>query len=401
MRISEMTQREPFTEILSATLSAGWSEQYGGDVQVLPPDATRGIEWLVQPVLSACYVPQVMPSARRFLRESFRYSSRPLRRPAQWVLGTLLTTSLGIRISGHPYFRAAGRLPYPEALLVLPGNQRIRVFDFATGVVRTFLKVGFDPGTMLREIEIRGTGRVGPFPSLTRWDSHGRWIEEGIIDGWPLPACPATVNRGTLEEQAFALLDRWLTESAEAVDARAWSTKLQASIRSHAENLDTRFPFAYTESLNRWATCLAAQAATLGEITVAESHGDFQPGNIYVERATGEARLIDWEHSRRCFAIYDVLVYYLRLRFPLGLAGRLRGYCSGARLPQWPGFQRTDARARQAELALVLLEDLDWRAGHSIAGVYHAVPASLMAYCRELESLGPNLEDLFTRDGSS
>src|SRR6185295_16070966 len=77
-------------------------------------------------------------------------------------------------------------------------------------------------------------------------------------------------------------------------------------------------------------------------IITAQTHGDFQAGNVLVE-GTG-VWLIDWEYTGRRQSGYDALTFALVARFPAGLAERIRAatvapVSAPEFLHKWPGLE--------------------------------------------------------------
>lgn len=388
LRIADLRRREPFDDILRRTLTCGWTEQYKEEIRVLPAGTEAGIPWLVQPLLNAYFVPNCGERARAFLRDNFRYTSVASRFPFQWVLGTVLSSRAGLRLTGSPAFRLSASLPNEEDLLVVPGNQRIRVFDFKAGVCRVFLKNDFDPATMLREIKIRGEGAPGPFPSMMAWSEDGRWFEEPIIDGFVLARCPPNINRVAVEQKAFEVLDTWLDRSSAVTHAEHRVTTLEQAITRMITVLTARFEGVAAKELKGWVDTLANAAMALGHIPLAETHGDLQPGNILVEHNSQRIILIDWEHSCQRYRLYDHLVFGLRTRSPLGLSERLQRFTL-ARADGLAFLSMPKERPwRVAALALFLLEDLNWMLAESTRGPFVALSEGLQLYLQELRTFG-------------
>ncbi len=395
MRISEMQRREPFEQILSETLTAGWSEQYGRDVRVWSPAAATGEAWLMQPLLSACFRSGLGTKARHFVRDSFRYTPVAWRRPAQWLLGTLLTSSLILPRISQPAFRVSG-LPQRSELLVLPGNQRVRVFDFERGVCRVMAKHGFERRLMQREIELRGRKTPGLFPEIIDWAEDGRWFEEPILDGYALPRLPRGYERVALEATAFEQLNRWQAQSAHSMPSEAYLADLRDRLQGLLAQMTERYAFETAPQMQRWIDILCRQCRSLTGVDVAETHGDFQPGNILIGRRDRRVWLIDWEHSRRRWRYYDQMVYALRTRSLPGVAARLARFADGEfDLPQLQPIW-SDGISRRAVVALLILEDTAWYAAESVSGPYRGLPDSWMQWCQALASFGNELETLFT-----
>ncbi len=120
----------------------------------------------------------------------------------------------------------------------------------------------------------------------------------------------------------------------------------------------------------------ASVASAPRTITLAQSHGDFQPGNILVERATDRVLIVDWEYSEQRSYGYDFWVYDLAMRSPAGLADRVRRH-------QGDGWAAS----------LALLEDLIRLLQEGTSG--HYVAPSL-AY-RQMAAELPNVVGILTQ----
>jgi hypothetical protein len=272
-------------------------------------------------------------------------------------------------------------VPLADRLLIVPGNQRIRIFDFAQGTSRVLQKRGFSGETFAREIELRGGGKEGPFVAIER---HGEdWFEERLFDGYCLPRCPPWISRRHAEEHALALLGEWLATSATPVSAHAVIGTLVARIERGVTDLEQKFVGRGYDALLRLVNALAPRAQELGIVTTALGHGDFQPGNILVSRDSKTVRIIDWEHSAVRSSTYDYLVYGLQTRSPAGLASRLEKFMAGS-VPRGVEGLAFDKHRRTCSLALFLLEDLTWFVEESLTGPFRVASQALERYQVEL-----------------
>jgi hypothetical protein len=393
MRITEMQRREPFVEILTETLSRGWSAQYAAAVRVIPAERAEGDLWHMQTLLSACYHLPLAPEARAFLCDGFRHTPVVWRRPAQWLLGTTLSSTYGSKRWSQPAFRVVQAPPEINSLLVVPGNQRLRVLNFVAQTCRVFLKTGFEAHTLRREIELRGGDRLGPFPRITQWGADGTWFEEPLLDAYALPRCPPGWDRKDLERRAWDLLDDWLKETTQTIDVELHVAALLTTLEHNLVEVETRLHFTQGASVRRWAQALAEYSRPLEHIPVAETHGDFQPGNVLINKVDRQVWLTDWEHSQRRYRWYDAFVYQYKTRSPVGLTERLLARQRPA-APRSSGWLSVTTLEYISALALCLLEDLCWYVAENTTGPYQYVSDGLVSYCTELTQLGPRLERL-------
>ena len=121
-------------------------------------------------------------------------------------------------------------------------------------------------------------------------------------------------------------------------------------------------------------------------LTTAQTHGDFQPGNILADK--DRIWLIDWEYTKRRQAAYDGLVYALRSRYPNGLAERLRQEMESPTNPilaSWPGLNWTEANERKVALALFLLEELDLYLAENDNKLFYTLSGGMFQFIEELD----------------
>ena len=237
-------------------------------------------------------------------------------------------------------------IPGASDRLVLPGNQRVRLFDLQRAVSRVVLKPGFSTTGMQAEVTVRGPGQSGPFPTMLAVAPDLGWFEEPRIDALPLSRQPAWHRIDSFERLALERLDRWAGPHAREV---ATADRLDA--------LETRLapfePFALTPEHRRLV------GSRLPAVRLSPTHGDAQAGNVLLTR-DGEPLWIDWEFFDERVALYDRLVWGLRLRWPAGLPERVAAWVDGTDGPITAGLPRS--RTWRSTIAvLVLLEDRLWR----------------------------------------
>lgn len=379
MRVAQLKAREALDDILAATLSRGWSEQFGQTISVTPGPARGQQVWHLQPLLSACFVSGMRRDARRFLADSFRHTRVRHRVIPQWLLGTALATSPGLRTTSRPLFSVWPAVPKATALLVIPTNQRIRIFDFAQRTSRVFLKEGFDSTTMVQEIAVRGPGLSGPFVPMTKVGQGSKWFEEGLVDAWTLSRCPRWVDHTAAEQQAMAALDRWSDASVQVRDSDEVVPQRVESLQHHLAVVRSRFPGA-TAGLEQPIRWLVQVAQRVPQYEMARTHGDLQGGNVLIRKQDRRVFVIDWEHSAIRSRDYDRFVYGLRTRSGSALGRRLVAAWAGNAAPKWLGHLAADKARLRANLALFVLEDLDWFAKESTTGPYTCASAGLLSY---------------------
>lgn len=392
MRISQMKEREDFDEILVETLAIGWSEQFGHPVELSlsPSSSSRDAqEWRLQPLLSMYCAANPTIEAREFLRDSFRFTPFFWRILPQWILGTAATTRVGLNIGSQQGFWVVPEVENADSMVLLPGNQRIRVFDFSRGRVRTFLKVGFEKATMQTEIGIRA--QDGPFTPILDYGADYTWFEEPILAGYDLTRCPPWFRKKPVIHKAFSELERWAEKSSVTLDSAEYLKSLTARVRVACDAVNERFSFAQCDFLLEVVEALVVYAGVAREVIIRGSHGDFQPGNIRVDPAGKKVWLLDWEHSAPRSQYYDRIVFGLRTRASHGLAARAISFVKSTNTSWLFDAFPNSASWRTSQLAVVLIEDLLWYLSESLTGPTRDISQGLSSYLDELRILRPRL----------
>lgn len=385
MRIRELEEREDFAATLVRTLREGWTAQYGRPIKVSRERTGRGQPWVLNPVFSAFHTPDIGAAGRRFLIDGLRYTPRRLRAPLQWAVVTMAGTRVGLRTTGRFGFEVTPPVPGATEMVVVPGNQRVRVFDFAARVSRVHLKAGFDPGAMKVELDVRSSGD-GPFPPVREVDPGGRWFVEPLLEGFSLPRCPPWRPARQYRRRAIASLSSWLDRTETRVEAAEHAGRVEAEIRQLTTVLDDH---AVEQRMAAALPGLAARAGGAGVIPLAQTHGDFQPGNIFVETGRDQVYLIDWEFSGQRHRSYDGLVMALSARFPVGLANRLRSFIAVGPDPELAPLLAGAASlgAREQLVALFLLEEWRWHLQQNHVADYPRLTSGFRSFLNEVDAL--------------
>ena len=386
MRITELRAREDLDAILCETLESSLGEFCGADVGHVEIARGGGAHqtWRARTLLSAYCTDDLAAAGRRFLADQFRYTPVAGRAPAQWLVGTALASRAGLRAIGATGFTLSRPVPDADRYLIVPGNRRIRLFDFHRGLTRTVAKMGFDASSIEREVAARAVGIPGPFTKIEQVGPGGRWFQERILTGYPLPRCPPWQRRRRWESRAFTRLAHWLDATTHWRPFDDYAGELTARIPEGLTTLSAG-SLVSSEAVQRLAR-LAGRGLSGQDIALALTHGDFQPGNIFVDTASRESVLIDWEFCAMRQRAYDGFTYALGARYPAGLADRIHGYVAGNHLIAGsalvPALARRDSRT--AHIALFLLEELDWHVYAAAVGRYAHHPPSMTVFCKQL-----------------
>jgi hypothetical protein len=389
MRISEMQRREDFSSILSATLAKGWAVQFGTRFSV---DLTigDGQHWRKRTLFNAYATDNLTKECRRFFRDSFRFTPVAWRLPFQYLVGSIGASRPGLVLTAKPGFRVVPAVSGTPHKIVVPGNLRVRVFDFFGGTARVLLKEGFSSAGFQREIEVRGDEARGPFPPIIAHNSNDGWFEEPIVEGFALPRCPPSISRRRVAEIALENLDGWSNPTSHASSGEELSARLLSDLRATTDVIEKRFNSTVDCANDRSWDSLLGICRLLGPVETAVTHGDFQAGNILVSRDGNKVLISDFEHSMRRFSLYDRFVFGLNSRSPIGLGKRIINFVNGE-TPWVLQDAPADKGWRAAVAAIVILEDLNWYSTECLSGPFLALSRGFRQYCDEANRVMPEL----------
>lgn len=372
MRISLLLQREPFGPVLEQTLARFWSQQHGQPYVVQwrmgRAGAAAGQTWLANIYLNAIFTPDADCASFDPIRREFARSTVWWKRPAQRAYTALALSGAAAGRLAQARLAVTPAVPDARSKLVVAGNRKFRLLDRGAGVAFSMHKAGFRPETMLREISARQVAAAAgvPAPRLLEVAADRSWYCEQYISATPVNRLAQPAQARAATAQVVGGLQRLLAATAQQEAASAYATGLCAGIERQAAA--TRLlSAAQRAAVSGLAAALLARVETpIETITLAASHGDFQPANILADGA--RVWLIDWEYSALRQAGYDALVLALGSRFPQGLASRLhsfveRGWPQDALVAPdgWPGLRLAARAARRQHAALFALEELALR----------------------------------------
>lgn len=307
MKISEMLEREDFYSILQSTLET-YSLPLGFTPKALEVRSNKkDCSLFVNPKLNAIMPEHPSQAVVEYLQTEYRVGGSWQRRMA--VKGYLwLATHFVKRFS-----QKGIQLKYNydiRNLLIYPCNKKIRVFDFGRGIVYTVLKEGFPDNYILREVAFRQReAKTNNFIPNIKGAGNGFYAEE-IIHGRPL----ARINDNDFVEnkkrKAYQLILS-LTAKIETINSKEYINRLadECDKLLHEKSLST------IERKQMQAVFdLLANEAVSEDVPLVVSHGDLQPGNIWIEDKDEKIIIIDWETVKSRSPFYDLAALHLDMR---------------------------------------------------------------------------------------
>ena len=322
MKISYMLKREDFYAINERTLKTFYR------------DATKKRRLYIYPELNAIVTARPSRAVRNYLYTEFRVGGSPIKRFLVWLYARVLLNSGGLLATKSIKLNTDA----DHNVLIYPCNRKYRIFDFAKGVVSVVAKDGFPKGGLMNEIAFRTEVAADFVPGLV--GSHAEGYTERIIDGCPVARMGDKTE--ALSAKAFSIWSDYIAPHIQSIPAAQWGDEQEARINGLLKRVEELGKAIRTQNLRELVQQLAAVLRNCdGLVPVGLSHGDLQPGNIWLENRTDKLYIIDWESGEKRSVWYDRALLFEGLRRDDGL--------------------RAYAGCRDLTHATVLLEDVVFR----------------------------------------
>ena len=282
---------------------------------------------------------------REYLKTEYSVSGSILRR---MMVSAYLSASMAmVKKFSQKGLSLNTELPLKD-VLIYPCNKKIRVFDFASDTVYTVLKDGFPDNYIKRETAFRKYTEASFIPKITR-DGDGYYSEKIIRNGKPLARIHDTAYVQEKKKESLVLLQSLTTEK-ECIGVKKYLEQIKARCLSL---LCDKEGFQNGKKGTALFDGLLAGIEDC-EIGLVSSHGDFQPGNIWID-ADGKVVIIDWETVKLRSPYYDYSALYCQLRN----SGGLQYFCNRVLSNQHLSTMKD--MPVETVLRVILAEELDYQ----------------------------------------
>jgi len=291
MKISEMLLRENFYKINEETLKEFFDK------------STNSEQLYIYPQLNAIITKKPSKQVKKYLYNEYTVRGNLLKAVVVKAYVFLCLNSNG--------FLASNKINIPNEMtsekLIYPCNKKYRIFDFGSNTVSVVPKHGFPTVDLEREIEFRSNNQASFIPCLASYSE--RKYSENIIDG--LPLARITNNFEALCEEAVTILEKYAAETGNVTEknAKDYVLELKSVIEDFANRKGKKLDkLALKKILSKLIEFVGEETVTL-----TLSHGDLQPGNVWVDK-DGKIFIIDWESWNRRSSWYDRAVMFSNIR---------------------------------------------------------------------------------------
>lgn len=300
MKITYMQLREDFDSINKQTLNSFYK------------DSDKETDLFIYPDLNAITVRKPSKKVKKFLYTEYSVSGSIFKRIAVWCYIRLLLNSFGL-IAGSK-IKQKGDIS--SSTLIYPCNKKYRIFDFDSDTVTVVTKSGFPNSALKQEIDFRNNHKADFILPLK--DFKENQYSEKIIDGIPLARVKK--NKENYIEKANKIWREYTFKYDKNLTQNEYLEYMRKNLEDKLEILRSNTDEDTMLKLSDVIEKISSKITSFNSnITVTLSHGDLQPGNIWVESITDKLYIIDWESALLRSVWYDDILLYGDLRMPHGL----------------------------------------------------------------------------------
>ena len=311
MRIKEMILREDFYNILKNTMVNYYHEVEGREV-IFSYEKIEGQSLIINTTLGFISTFPAPTGLRTFLLSEYNVRGSLLSYIAGKAIALLLSIIPQIRQSKRCYLSPA---MVRDNEFIYPQNRTIRVFDYNSMQVDCILKAGFTSKYFKNQLDFRNKYHYDFLnPIVASGDS---WFREKILLGHPLAR---VVNNKLYEyavNRAISELSLLVEDTKETVDAKEYFKTLLQQIRTKMQEASNQKGISTNYLVNEMTNTIEKKGCLIKEIEICLSHGDFQGGNIWVDKKN-KVWIYDWETVGKRSVWYDVSVLKFSLRRSYG-----------------------------------------------------------------------------------
>ncbi|MGP8313519.1 hypothetical protein ACG0Z4_21910 [Enterocloster aldenensis] len=301
MDVTTMIKREPFYEILGETIEQYYIMVFNEQISFLnskKADATKVYFYFVPSFLSTLPIKREM---RDFLYSEYNIRGSKIK----YLLGKLavfaVTHSAGM-IAKKKFYISSGTEKL-NGILISPCNRSIRFYDFNNGYVDCIVKSRYSNGYMQNQLQYRLKCKYHFVPKIKKYGE--RWYREEIMYGNPLIRVIDDNVYYHAQETALKYMGIIARDTLKNIPIGEYIVKLK-------EKFDNVLAFFSNENsflLSKMGEALFDSVYMKMEgvslnIPTAETHGDFQGGNIWVNKQQ-EVIIYDWETVKRRSIWFD------------------------------------------------------------------------------------------------
>jgi len=369
MKVSLLIKREPFDKIFEETLASflndhfnivykikwhkGGGNTYNKNSQI----------WYCNPVINSIFVKGANYKIFGSIIGEYYYNPfKPWRNLFQKGFFNLSISKYFASYLTNNFIEISPAINNAKNILIIGGNNKIRLIDYNNKLVYVILKAGFDSKYLKREIFIKDKYKYMPTPQYQSFHHHHTWYSEEYICGIGIDRIKEKKRRTVLKEVIY-FMNRMIKESIIELSLSEYCNKLNSRIDKNLKKISLLSLETKNEILSVIKQLNSLFVDYNKKIYLCQSHGDFQEGNIIYDGK--KVWIIDWEYTRTRQISYDLLVLLLKPRNIINYHTRFIDFKNNIRskeqkwiINQW--YNKKSNNIGDTDLLLFIIEELDF-----------------------------------------
>ncbi|AKF25185.1 hypothetical protein YH65_07105 [Sulfurovum lithotrophicum] len=314
MKIELLIEREPFWDILFRTLDAYYHNIDGKkrNIQLRSKkikDLFNRNIFLVNSKLNIIFNPHVDKNIFGQTKKEFSYHPKRLKRWMQTAYVNLATTFPFSFFFAESVLEINPLVPHAKDILILGGNNRLRIMDLKSDSMIVILKKGFSRYFFDNEVLLREKMKDMDIPKLLSCNPAHSFFSEEIISGTPINRLQDDQTAQEALEKAISNLQTLYGQTIEEIELPSYESQLHSEIDGL---LDNKVFSSIRDRVLSLCDKLFSFESNRETISLAMTHGDFQAANILLDK--DNIWLIDWENAKKRSVDYDALTFVLKAR---------------------------------------------------------------------------------------
>ncbi len=299
MKISYMLEREDFYKINQETLNYFYTD-----------DLHESILY-IYPQLNAIVTKKPSKEVKRYLYVEYNVKSSFLKKVLVACYARISLNTNGFLSSSTCTVKG----DFSECCLIYPCNKKFRIFDFKKKLVTVIPKIGFPDMDIKKEIQFRNNNHADFIPTII--SSGLNYYTELIIDGYPLAR--AENDFQIKKDETRGIWKEYIRDSVREVRSEEYAQMLRRRYKELLKEENVKLKMIDRETLAKLEETLYSEMKRDEKVQIGTSHGDLQPGNIWIENKTGKIYIIEWETYGIRSIWYDECALDENLRMESGL----------------------------------------------------------------------------------
>lgn len=314
MKIELLIEREPFWDILFRTLGNyyynidGKKRKFQLRNKNIKDLFNKDI-FLVNSKLNIIFNPHVDKHIFGQTKKEFSYHPNMFKRWMQTAYVNVATTFPFSIVLADQIIETEPPLPDANNILILGGNNRLRIIDLQSNSMIVILKDGFDRYFFDNEVIFRERATGLDVPKLLSNNSSDSFFTEEIISGTPINRLHDNKVVQKALEQAIVNLQKMYDQTVSTIALPEYIVQLQNEIKRFIEK---DIFSSIKDRILKVTTQLLSFKQNKYFIKLAMTHGDFQAANILLDK--DNIWLIDWENAKERSVNYDTFTFALKAR---------------------------------------------------------------------------------------